>query len=719
MTTGILNSTEQLKQLTRDNSRLARRVKKYRNIAMVLAIPYVLITAPVSVPIIVYYAWRIAQKKRSEQLNKDQRQQLHKMQKQLYKVQEQLRKVEEQQQNLHKVQQQQLHKVDGQEKNLHKAEQKQQQLNKVQQQQMHKVRRQQMRDAYKARDYKTAGTLLRTICKSPLSDRTDYQRRMTVLHHLGRSDLVARYARFMANLGARGLAKPYDVALRLWACGNYAPALQQLGPPDDWQGDEQTAHLAFSCQSALRQYADASRFLDLKWKAPLNGPMVDRARKVAQFMERTNIDAPSNADVTPAIVAHWLACQKNGERLTYPSVARRAMIYVHSLAIGGAERQAKNLIECLCRDEAVSSVHLLMKNPDTEHRYDVKAPAGKFMLHDFGSIPDEIPSPWRGQAILEDVWSLSEALGLSSLPKVLTAIHEVRPEVVHVRGGLHAEVVLAAILANVPRIVVHFGSMSRGQQSHGTDAAILREKMVENIIAQCAAFPQLVVVANSRAAADDWAAECGLSKDRIGVIYNAIDADDIGFSGPVAPKSIKTGAPHVVGGVFRLASVKDPLLWVKVAARINAAIPGTRFLLVGDGPMRPAVEQAIAAAGLESQFEMPGFVTKDLIDYLTQMDIFLLTTRTESLPNAVIEAQLAGLPVIAPDVGGLREAVADESTAMLIERDADALARAVVQGLQNDRWLADVRARAPELIARRFSRETLLESTKSAYGWTS
>ncbi len=395
------------------------------------------------------------------------------------------------------------------------------------------------------------------------------------------------------------------------------------------------------------------------------------------------------------------------------------MIYVHSLAIGGAERQAKNLIESLCADDTVSAVHLLMKKPDTEHQYDVKAPAGKFVRHDFGSMPGGIPSPWRGQALMEDVWSLSDALGLSSLPNIVAAIHEVRPEVVHARAGLHAEVVLAAILTNVPRIVVHFGSMSRGQQSHGTDAAVLREKMVENVIAQCAAFPQLALVANSRAAADDWALECGLPKERIGVIYNAIDPEDIGFSAPVTLKVIKPEAPRVVGGVFRLAPVKDPLLWVKVAARVDAAIPGTRFLLVGDGPMRPAVQQAIAAAGLENRFEMPGFITKNLIDYLTQMDIFLLTTRTESLPNAVIEAQLAGLPVIAPDVGGIREAVADDSTAMLIERDADALARAVVKGLQDERWLADVRARAPGLITRRFSRETLLQSTKSAYGWIS
>ena len=99
------------------------------------------------------------------------------------------------------------------------------------------------------------------------------------------------------------------------------------------------------------------------------------------------------------------------------------------------------------------------------------------------------------------------------------------------------------------------------------------------------------------------------------------------------------------------------------------------------------------------------------------MDLFLMTTRTEGLPNAVIEAQLAGLPVIAPDVGGIGEAIAAPDTAKLTLRDTDALAQAVIESLQDVDWRAGVYARGPELIRERFSRDAQLNAVKSAYGW--
>ena len=83
----------------------------------------------------------------------------------------------------------------------------------------------------------------------------------------------------------------------------------------------------------------------------------------------------------------------------------------------------------------------------------------------------------------------------------------------------------------------------------------------------------------------------------------------------------------------------------------------------------------------------------------------------------MIEAQLAGLPVIAPDVGGIAEAIADDSTARLPERTASALAAAVIAGLKDTEWREDVHTRAPALILEKFSRKRQLESTKAVYGW--
>ena len=125
----------------------------------------------------------------------------------------------------------------------------------------------------------------------------------------------------------------------------------------------------------------------------------------------------------------------------------------------------------------------------------------------------------------------------------------------------------------------------------------------------------------------------------------------------------------------------------------------------------------VAAAGLTDRFEMAGFVTDGLNDYLRRMDVFLLTTRTEGLPNVVIEAQLAGLPVVAPDVGGTSEATANEATARLTSRDANEIADAVMSFVQCAELRESTARIAPTIIAERFSPKALVRILRSAYGW--
>ena len=119
-----------------------------------------------------------------------------------------------------------------------------------------------------------------------------------------------------------------------------------------------------------------------------------------------------------------------------------------------------------------------------------------------------------------------------------------------------------------------------------------------------------------------------------------------------------------------------------------------------------------------AQTEMPGLVTSGIGGYLRRMDVFLMTSRTESLPNSIIEAQLAGVPVVATDVGGVREAVASADAATLVaDRDPEHLAKAVLAflgDLDRRRRVAD---EAPGLTADRFSLARQLVATRAAYGW--
>ena len=110
---------------------------------------------------------------------------------------------------------------------------------------------------------------------------------------------------------------------------------------------------------------------------------------------------------------------------------------------------------------------------------------------------------------------------------------------------------------------------------------------------------------------------------------------------------IKSGP--VVGHVGRFVDVKNHKKFLEVAVELSRRNPAVHFLLVGDGPLRPKVEQEIAAAGLTARFTLTG--NRADVPQLLQnaIDVFLFPSKYEGLPIALMEAQLAGLPCVASD----------------------------------------------------------------------
>src|SRR5207248_3814804 len=111
--------------------------------------------------------------------------------------------------------------------------------------------------------------------------------------------------------------------------------------------------------------------------------------------------------------------------------------------------------------------------------------------------------------------------------------------------------------------------------------------------------------------------------------------------------------------------------------RVVAQEPHARLVLVGDGPERAGVEAQVRELNLGEKVRFLG-TRKDVAQLLHGADLFLLTSVSEGIPLTVIEAMAAGLPVVATDVGGLREVVADGLTGLLAPaKDAAALADCV------------------------------------------
>jgi glycosyltransferase involved in cell wall biosynthesis len=145
---------------------------------------------------------------------------------------------------------------------------------------------------------------------------------------------------------------------------------------------------------------------------------------------------------------------------------------------------------------------------------------------------------------------------------------------------------------------------------------------------------------------------------------------------------IPAGAP-VVGTVTRLSPQKGPLDFVRAAHLIAQAAPEVRFLMVGDGPMRPEVEELIKQLGLGERLILTG-LRRDVPELLAAFDLFVLSSLWEGLPRVVPQAMASALPVVATAIDGSAEAIAQGVNGFLAPPgDPQAIAAAVLRLLRD------------------------------------
>ena len=139
---------------------------------------------------------------------------------------------------------------------------------------------------------------------------------------------------------------------------------------------------------------------------------------------------------------------------------------------------------------------------------------------------------------------------------------------------------------------------------------------------------------------------------------------------------------RLIGMVANLRSVKNHLLFVDALARVLPEFPQIGAVIAGQPVLsEPRLPEQIAARiqsyGLQERVLMTGFC-RDVPALLQQLEIFCLTSDSEGLPNAILEAMAAGLPVVATRVGGVPELVQEGINGLLVEPgDVDGLARAL------------------------------------------
>lgn len=266
---------------------------------------------------------------------------------------------------------------------------------------------------------------------------------------------------------------------------------------------------------------------------------------------------------------------------------------------------------------------------------------------------------------------------------------------------------LAALLAGQPPLLATYRDM--GFQAGPRDGLLDR---------LLAAGSELILHNSARGRRAHLARTGEAAPSRHRLLPNGVDTERF-RPDPAARQRLRSelGVPAtapVVVMVARLHPVKDPALFLAVGRQVRQTLPEARFWLVGDGPLAPALREELAARpdpGLWLAGER-----SDIPALLAAADLAVLTSRSEGLSNTILEAMAAGLPVLATDVGGNRELVADGSNGRLVStRDPGAIAGNVVQLLQNQALAASFGERGRRRAVDEFSLQQLVGRSLAVY----
>ncbi|MBY0233056.1 MAG: glycosyltransferase [Gemmataceae bacterium] len=202
---------------------------------------------------------------------------------------------------------------------------------------------------------------------------------------------------------------------------------------------------------------------------------------------------------------------------------------------------------------------------------------------------------------------------------------------------------------------------------------------------------------------------CGVKQEKLFVIPNGIDPERYTDPDPHArtrmERYFKNAVSLVIGAAGRFSPEKGFDVLVKAAAMVADQCPEVGFAIFGDGPCRPALQAQIQALGCGGQVVLPGY-RNDLDNFIPQLDLFVLASHTEGMPNVVLEACAAGVPVVATAVGGTPEVLGEDCGWLVPPGDPHALTAAIMDAIDCPERLRDVAFNGRQKVLEDFSFRT-------------
>ena len=209
----------------------------------------------------------------------------------------------------------------------------------------------------------------------------------------------------------------------------------------------------------------------------------------------------------------------------------------------------------------------------------------------------------------------------------------------------------------------------------------------------------------------------GIAADRVAIVHDGVNVGYIDKQEAVDAHAafwLPHGSP-LVGNVAALAAHKGQKHLVGAAKRVVSKEPDVRFLIVGEGELEDALDKQIKQLALERNVFLTGF-RSDALGLMKSFDLFAMSSVTEGLGSAALEAMACSRAVVATRAGGLPEAVVDGETGLLVPpHDDDALGEAILTLLHDPARRAEMGAAGRQRVIDYFSVERMVAGTIEVY----
>jgi len=209
----------------------------------------------------------------------------------------------------------------------------------------------------------------------------------------------------------------------------------------------------------------------------------------------------------------------------------------------------------------------------------------------------------------------------------------------------------------------------------------------------------------------------GIAPEHIRLVHDGIDLGKFAAlrdPGYLREEFSLQPGTRVVGNIAALAPHKSQVDLLHAAKTVCGEHADVRFFIVGEGPLENRLKRLSAELGLEDRVVFTGF-REDVLELLSIFDVFVMSSYLEGLGTSILDAQAAGIPVVATRTGGIVDVVEDGRTGLLVPpRSPDQLASAITR-MMEDKMLSNKCVTAALDQSRGYDHHAMVYKTLDAY----